>query len=81
MIHALNPDGFDLTGLSEGSALLSEVTLTGSLGHEFRRLQCIAPKTRGPAFPVAHPTKEDEFSADRFQLFLDVFATNGVGMC
>jgi hypothetical protein len=34
MIHALNRDGFDLTGLSEGSAHLSEVTLTGSLGLE-----------------------------------------------
>jgi hypothetical protein len=32
MIHALNRDGFDLTALSEGSAHLSEVTLTGSLG-------------------------------------------------
>jgi hypothetical protein len=68
-------------GLSKGSALLSEVTLTGSLGHEFRRSRFIAPKTRGPAYQITHPTKEDELSAGRFQLFLDVFATNGVGMC
>jgi hypothetical protein len=68
-------------GLSKGSALLSEVTRTGSLGHEFRRSQYIAPKPNGRAYPVAYPAKEEELSAGRVQLFLDVFATNGVGMC
>src|SRR5579864_6745306 len=36
-------------------AFLSEVTLAGSLGHECRSPQFIAPKTRGPASPVDHP--------------------------
>ena len=62
-------------------ALLSEVTLAGSLGHEFRRPQFIAPKTRSPRPRSITRTKKEEFSAGRFQLFLDVFATNGVGMC
>src|ERR1700682_22721 len=62
-------------------ALLSEVTLAGSLGHEFRRPQFIAPKTRGSRTRPIIRTKNDELSAGGFQLFLDVFATNGVGMC
>jgi hypothetical protein len=42
-------------GLSKGSALLSEVTRTGSLGHEFRRSQYIAPKPKGRAYPGCLP--------------------------
>jgi hypothetical protein len=62
-------------------AFLSEVTLAGSLGHECRSPQFIAPKTRGPRPRLITRTKKDELSAGRFQLFLDVFAINGVGMC
>jgi hypothetical protein len=65
----------------DSRALLSEVTLAGSIGHEFRRPQFIALKTRGPAFRLLTRTKKDELSPGRFQLFLDVLATNDVGMC
>jgi hypothetical protein len=62
-------------------ALLSEVTLAGSLGHVFHRPQFIAPKMRSSRPRLIIRTEKDQLSVGIFQLFLDVFATNGVGMC
>ena len=54
-------------------ALLSEVTLTGSLGHAFRRLQFIAPNTRGPASPVAHPHQKGRIVSRSISAFAGRF--------
>ena len=57
----------------DGRALLSEVTLTGTLGHAFRRLQFIAPNTRGPASPVAHPHQKGRIVSRSISAFAGRF--------
>jgi hypothetical protein len=56
-------------GLSKGSALLSEVTRTGSLGHEFRRSQYIARNRRDVPTRLLTPPKRKNCQQPEFSSF------------